>query len=340
MTIANPPYVLQNRTDHPARSFRRALGGIVTAGVSGQTEMKVSANGTPNMTVIVASGDAYVTCYNASGGVYHVFNDGTTTATITAAHATLPRRDLVVVRVQDQEQSGSTNTADILVIAGTPNAVPVDPTLPAGASYLTIARVAVAASTTAITNSNITDLRSLASTVGGVIVCTSGTRPASAYAGQHAFESDTSRVVVWDGSAWQTTSQLGSWTAYTPVWTSSGTAPVLGNGTLTGSYIQIGKTVHYRIRLRTGTTTTYGTGSYRFSLPVTTVATFAGAGEVIGQASLLDASPSARYARNAYTYDDTKVSLVDEAGTGVTNTVPFTWANTDTLSIVGTYEAA
>jgi hypothetical protein len=75
-------------------------------------------------------------------------------------------------------------------------------------------------------------------------------------------------------------------------------------------------------------------------LPVTTVATFSGAGEIIGQASLLDSSLSARYARNAYTYDDTKVSLVDEAGNGVSNTVPFTWANADNVSIVGTYEAA
>lgn len=340
MTVVNPPYVLQNRTDHPAKAFRRALGGVVSAGVGSATDYAVTQNTTPNLTVQVAAGDAYVTCYNTSGGLYHVFNDGTQSATITAAHATLPRRDLVVVRVQDQEQSGATNTADVFVVAGTPAAVPVDPALPTGASYLTLARVAVAAATTTITSANITDLRTYAHTAGGLQVVTSGTRPASAYEGQQAYETDTDRIVTWDGTTWQTSAQLGAWTAYTPVWTASTTNPALGNGTLTGAYVQIGKTVHYRIRLRAGTTTTYGTGVYRFSLPVTAVATFAGAGEIIGQASLLDNSASSRYARNAYTYDDTKVSLVDEAGNGVSNTVPFTWASLDNVSIVGTYEAA
>lgn len=130
-----------------------------------------------------------------------------------------------------------------------------------------------------------------------------------------------------------------AWTAYTPVWTSSGSAPGLGNGTLTGAYVQVGKIVHFRIRLRAGSTTTFGTGSFRFTLPVETVAVFSGAGEVIGQAAVLDNSTATRYIRHAYTYSETICSLVDEAGSAVTNTAPFTWANLDNLSIVGTYEA-
>jgi hypothetical protein len=130
-----------------------------------------------------------------------------------------------------------------------------------------------------------------------------------------------------------------AWTSYTPVWSSSGSAPGLGNGTLTGAYVQVGKIVHFRIRLRAGSTTTFGTGSFRFTLPVETVAVFTGAGEIVGQGSLLDNSAGDRYVRHAYTFSSTIVSLVDGAGAAVTNTVPFTWANLDNLSIVGTYEA-
>lgn len=340
MTVVNPPYVLQNRTDHPAKAFRRALGGVVSAGVGSATDYAVAQNTTPNLTVQVAAGDAYVTCYNASGGLYHVFNDGTQSATITAAHATLPRRDLVVVRVQDQEQSGATNTADVFVVAGTPAAVPVDPSLPAGASYLTLARVAVAAAATTITSANITDLRTYAHSAGGLQVVTSGTRPASAYEGQQVYESDTDRVVLWNGSAWQTSAQLGAWTAYTPTWVGSTGSHTLGNGTLTGSYVQVSKTVHFRVRLTIGSTTTYNAGTWRFGLPVTMVANFSGAGDAIASATMYDLSLADRYARTVYSYSDTQVAVLSEAGLAISSTVPFTWATGDTLSIVGTYEAA
>jgi hypothetical protein len=58
------------------------------------------------------------------------------------------------------------------------------------------------------------------------------------------------------------------WTAYTPTWTSSGTAPAIGNGTLQGSYLRVGKLVYGHIYWKAGSTTTYGTGLYFFSLPL------------------------------------------------------------------------
>ncbi|MFE9098483.1 hypothetical protein [Streptomyces sp. NPDC007264] len=60
---------------------------------------------------------------------------------------------------------------------------------------------------------------------------------------------------------------LGAWTAYTPAWTAVTTNPVLGNGTLVGQYMKIGRTCHLIITLTTGSTTTYGTGFWRLSLP-------------------------------------------------------------------------
>jgi hypothetical protein len=59
------------------------------------------------------------------------------------------------------------------------------------------------------------------------------------------------------------------WTAYTPTWTSTGTAPAIGNGTLQGSYLRVGKLVYTHIYWKAGSTTTFGTGIYFLSLPFT-----------------------------------------------------------------------
>ena len=56
---------------------------------------------------------------------------------------------------------------------------------------------------------------------------------------------------------------------YTPVWSTTGTQPVLGNGTIYGRYALLGRMVFLYIELTMGTTTTYGTGTFNFSLPVT-----------------------------------------------------------------------
>jgi hypothetical protein len=82
----------------------------------------------------------------------------------------------------------------------------------------------------------------------------------------------------------QFNSMFAVWTSYTPTWTSSGTAPVLNNGTITGRYMKFGRTVVCHINLTTGSTSTYGTGNYNWSLPFT--AANAGA-SIVGSAHLL-----------------------------------------------------
>lgn len=54
---------------------------------------------------------------------------------------------------------------------------------------------------------------------------------------------------------------------YTPVWSSGGTQPSIGNGTLTGKWRRVGCFIEAEIYLLAGSTTTFGTGSYAFSLP-------------------------------------------------------------------------
>jgi len=55
--------------------------------------------------------------------------------------------------------------------------------------------------------------------------------------------------------------------SYQPVWSSSGTAPAIGNGTLVGWYqVQMNR-INIAIKQNMGSTTTYGTGNYQWSLP-------------------------------------------------------------------------
>lgn len=131
-----------------------------------------------------------------------------------------------------------------------------------------------------------------------------------------------------------------AWTSFTPTWTSSGTAPALNNGTLTGFYKQIGKTVFVRVRLQIGTTTTTGTGNWRFALPV---AAKDSAG-VVMSATYLDNGTNWYMGVVNCEYDgDTGyvVPLTSASPSGaVTGTVPFTWNTGDSLVFNGSYEAA
>ncbi|MEV4424075.1 hypothetical protein AB0K23_01605 [Streptomyces sp. NPDC049602] len=60
-----------------------------------------------------------------------------------------------------------------------------------------------------------------------------------------------------------------AWTSYAAAWSASGTAPSLGNGTLSSAYTLRGDECHVSIRQVMGSTTTYGTGQFRWSLPFT-----------------------------------------------------------------------
>lgn len=77
-----------------------------------------------------------------------------------------------------------------------------------------------------------------------------------------------------------------AWTAYTPTWSSTGTAVALGNGTVTGAYIEAGNLIIWKFLITSGTTTTYGTGNYAISLPVTGTVLFPyPVGDIIGLSS-------------------------------------------------------
>jgi hypothetical protein len=70
----------------------------------------------------------------------------------------------------------------------------------------------------------------------------------------------------------QLNSFFGAWTPYSPTWTGATTNPVLGNGSLVGRYMKVGRSVLCEILLTTGSTTTYGSGAYTFGLPAAAAA--------------------------------------------------------------------
>jgi hypothetical protein len=131
-----------------------------------------------------------------------------------------------------------------------------------------------------------------------------------------------------------------AWTAYTPTWTGSGGNPAIGNGTIGGLYVAAGKLIHFKIRIVMGSTTTYGSGNYSLSLPVA----IATNGVLGAQCQFIDGA-SLYYHGTSFLESSTtfRIGLVSNAAaniTSITPTSPFTWANTDVLTVSGTYEAA
>jgi hypothetical protein len=132
-----------------------------------------------------------------------------------------------------------------------------------------------------------------------------------------------------------------AWTSYSVSWSSqSNPQPVLGNGSLTGFYKVIGKTVFVRVKLNWGTTTSGGTGDWRFSLPVNA----ASSDGVQFPCSMLDNGVNwyAGIVNGTYTGAVDKSSIITTASPAgaITANIPFTWGNLDSLQFNGSYESA
>lgn len=174
----------------------------------------------------------------------------------------------------------------------------------------------------------------------GPFVCTSTTRPSFPNNEMVIFETDTGRQYIYISSAWVLMSDTGVWTSYTPTWQGSTTNPVLGNGTLVGSFARIGKTVHYRIVLTMGSTTTYGSGSWSLLLPSLPVVS-----RQRHTTDLLDSSAGGPWSGSAVLSGGRITLFVPGATAGVadravTPTIPFTFAVGDVITVTGTYEEA
>jgi hypothetical protein len=126
------------------------------------------------------------------------------------------------------------------------------------------------------------------------------------------------------------------WSTYSPSWTASSSNPAIGNGTIVGRYKQTGKTVQVYARVAMGNTTTFGSGTWRISLPVTASNDY----NAILNTVLLDAGTRwyQGVSFSAYEGNSTYVTIFYNDAP-VSSTAPFTWADGDSYIITGTYEA-
>lgn len=132
---------------------------------------------------------------------------------------------------------------------------------------------------------------------------------------------------------------IAAWASWTPTWTNL----TVGNGVVLAKYVQLGKTVHFRLKLTFGTTSSIS-GLPDFTLPVAAAADYTGEW-TIGHGSLLDTGTKAWIGAPQIKISDPSRAYVrydlGDGGWGNPGaTTPFTWVSTDVMIVGGTYEAA
>ncbi|MFI1287464.1 hypothetical protein ACH4VM_02950 [Streptomyces sp. NPDC020792] len=133
---------------------------------------------------------------------------------------------------------------------------------------------------------------------------------------------------------------FGAWTTYTPAWTGATTNPAIGNGSLTGRYMKVGRTCDVRIEVLMGSTTTYGSGGWSLALPFAAAATDQQIGIVHAHQSqrIQGAFTIAAGATVGLPFFPTTASPTNL--NWVASTVPVTWAAGGRLSVYCRYETA
>lgn len=130
------------------------------------------------------------------------------------------------------------------------------------------------------------------------------------------------------------------WQSWTPTWTGL----TVGNATVSAKYVQVGKTVNFRLTVTFGTTTSIASGNTRFSFPVTASSDYMQYA-IIGTGTANDSSTTYYFLYPAW-FSTTECVLenMNGATAPVLNNTdtdePFTWATGDQIAVTGTYEAA
>jgi hypothetical protein len=139
---------------------------------------------------------------------------------------------------------------------------------------------------------------------------------------------------------------ISAWTTYTPLFLGSVSNPTIGNGSISGRYMNVGATIFGEIRIIAGTAGFLrGSGIYRITLPT--------AGRIenfqpVGQVVMRDEGPGINYFGTAIfnnnlndrieLYMHSQSATFDE-GVAVTETTPFLFSGNDKILIQFTYES-
>lgn len=154
--------------------------------------------------------------------------------------------------------------------------------------------------------------------------------------GMFSYLTDVNQLYSYDGSAWQPYGSNTAWTAYTPVLTTTGTQPTFTYTTQTGSYMQIGKFVVFRVYIvLSGFTLGAGTGNIQISLPVSASGTQTASGK------FYKASTATTY-RIQWTLSTTVAGngSYGDSTTVLSVSTPAAPAASDQYILTGIYEAA
>lgn len=137
-------------------------------------------------------------------------------------------------------------------------------------------------------------------------------------------------------------SDLSAWTAYTPSLRTNGDTITLNDGTITGAYKQIGKTVHFRAKFICGSTTSIGANEIVIGLPVTAAnVDYQFAGSMLNQGiAWYQITGNGNYLGSTTDFAMTVYSGSGQLAVGVTNSNPFPFLADDYITISGSYEAA
>jgi hypothetical protein len=131
------------------------------------------------------------------------------------------------------------------------------------------------------------------------------------------------------------TGEIGAaWQSWTPTWTNA----TVGNSVQDCKYIQIGKTVHFRLSLTWGSTGVIGSSPI-FTLPVTAVSMV---DQMIGVMTAVDTGTGV--VQGFVQCKSTTTAMPNAITTtyfgGLSSSSPFTWTTGDKVLCTGTYEAA
>jgi hypothetical protein len=174
--------------------FRQVLALLsgMRQGIVASTDFATTQQGTPNMGVTVAAGQALILgSTNAPvQGAYNLYNDAPLNLTVAASDPTNPRIDVVCASIQDAYYAGGTNTGLLQVITGTPGATPAIPAIPA--SSIALAHIWIVAAEATVLNARINTVNAVEAygfvpsrCVGllGFATCTGGTAVGTATPG-------------------------------------------------------------------------------------------------------------------------------------------------------------
>ncbi|MEU9865480.1 hypothetical protein AB0D99_31890 [Streptomyces sp. NPDC047971] len=154
----------------------------------------------------------------------------------------------------------------------------------------------------------------------------------------------------WAAGSRITTTRLneisGIWIPYTMSWTGTTTNPAIGNGIIEAEYALVGGLCTVRGNVTMGSTTTYGSGQFQFSIPFMAATLGHADNHWVGSATSIDRGaawfPGQCRVASGTNYAQCISSTTAGGGTPTewNPTRPFTWANTDNLSFTVTYEPA